>query len=102
MSDGISQIIGEVREKAISFHERYVAEQSKNERLQVELNASRIELEKQNALIESLNLTVSSLKQELETTKNHNVSASEGKMVSNDEIDELVKEIEYCIGQLKG
>jgi hypothetical protein len=70
--------------------------------LQAELNESNIQLEKSKNEGESLVEAVNELKIALEAASNQVVEVdrpTQGRR--DDEIDELVKEIEYCISQLK-
>ncbi|MFT5778971.1 MAG: phage shock protein A [Crocinitomicaceae bacterium] len=101
MSDRISQLIDKVREKAILYREQYVTERSKNDELLTENERLNESLSKQNANIEELKSEVESLKQVQKTTKVQGVVSSNETGVSDEQIDDLVKEIEYCIGQLK-
>ena len=102
MTEKVQQIINDIQRKTSVLYHELTSERSKNEQLQAELNelSDRLEQGKQELLqrlseIEALNL-------ELETSKIQVVSEdSSFARRKDDDIDELVKEIEYCISQLK-
>ena len=50
---------------------------------------------------ETIDSQMKELKENIKANNGQNISSSEGNDVSDEKIDELVKEIEYCIGQLK-
>ncbi|MFT5858409.1 MAG: putative amino acid dehydrogenase [Flavobacteriaceae bacterium] len=101
MSDRISQLIGQVSEKAILHRDQYASERLKNENLQAELDALKVAVSDCNAQIDELKAEVVSLEKVQTTTIKHDVIAPSETGVSDEQIDDLVKEIEYCIGQLK-
>ena len=94
MSDGISKHIEQIRKSALHFHGQYLAERSKNEQLKGTLEAK-------NAELKTLNNEVSALKEEVKLTQNHREVSDSKNTLSNSEIDDLVKEIDYCIARLK-
>ena len=67
--------------------------QQENDRLKADLEVLTDELSKRNAEFVELEKSV-------EAMKENNTVSSEVK-VTKEEIDEMVKEIEYCITQLK-
>ncbi|MCO4813371.1 MAG: hypothetical protein KC454_01590 [Flavobacteriales bacterium] len=98
MSQKIHQLIGSIRENFSRISNELVGEQSRNEAFQKEIETLKSQIEIQNEKLNALTV-------ELELTKNEVteefITRSEGTMISEDQIDELVKEIDYCIGQLK-
>ncbi len=101
MSDRISQLIDQVREKSILHRDQLVTERSKNETLQTEVNALKTSLSDSTSKIDALKVEVETLKKVQITSKEQNAVAVNETSVSDEQIDDLVKEIEYCIGQLK-
>ncbi len=101
MTDHIQNIIEDIRNKSIALHQQLLDEREKNGAFQSELQllTESIELQKQeeNKLLEEIVL----LREELETTKSQVVENSHPSGKKDEEIDELVKEIEHCISQLK-
>ena len=98
MSDKIHQLIDSIREQHSRVNEQLLLEQSKNEMFQGEIEKLKSQIENQ---LEEF----SSLKNELDLAKNEQkeqiITSSKDTMISEEQIDELVKEIDYCIGQLK-
>ena len=98
MSEKIHQLIGSIRENISRVNDELVEEQSKNETFQNEI-------EKLNSQIEEQQEKLNALMGELDSAKNEKseqvITRSEDTMISEEQIDELVKEIDYCIGQLK-
>jgi len=98
MSEKIHQLIGSIRKNISRVNDELVEEQSKNKTFQ-------IELERLNSQVEDQQEKLNALMGELELAKNEKseqvITSSEDTMISEGQIDELVKEIDYCIGQLK-
>jgi regulator of replication initiation timing len=102
MTDKIQQIIDEISRKTKVLHHQLVEERLKNEQLRLENVDLREQLMSTTSQMERLDLEVGRLKEDLVSAKKQvvEVPVTAGS-VSNEEIDELVKEIEYCISQLK-
>lgn len=101
MTEHIQHIIEEIRLKSKALHQQLNEERLKNKAFQDELNllTERLQLQK---LEEEKNLSeIAALKSELESTRSQEIEISHPIGKSDDEIDELVKEIEHCISQLK-
>jgi hypothetical protein len=102
MTDKIQQFIDEITRKSRDLHQQLVEERMKNEQLRMEIVDLNEQVMINSGQIESQSLEITKLKGELETTK---LQVVEEPSVSDhgkdEEIDELVKEIEYCISQLK-
>lgn len=101
MSDRVYQVIGEIKEKAIGFQQQYVVERSKNEMLQKQIVELQEQISAQAETVAQLNVKVASLVEEAKAKENQAVTETKEQQLSNEEIDDLVKEIEYCIAQLK-
>jgi methyl-accepting chemotaxis protein len=102
MIEKIQQIIDDIRQKMAVLDHQLTEVRANNAVLQAELNESNIQLEKSKNEGESLIEAVNELKIALEAANNQVVEVdrpTQGRR--DDEIDELVKEIEYCISQLK-
>lgn len=102
MTEKIQQIIDDIRQKMVALDHQLKEVRATNVVLQAELTESNNQLEKSKTEGESLALTLDELKSALETANNQVVEVDrpvQGRR--DDEIDELVKEIEYCISQLK-
>jgi hypothetical protein len=106
MTERIQYSMNEIRAKALELHRELVQERIKNQALQAQILEKEERL--QSVLLagkeseNALNAVIDQLKLDLEVTKNQIVEVSVPQNGRNEEqIDELVKEIEYCIGQLK-
>lgn len=111
MTNRIQHIITEIRSKQNDLMNMLQAEKEKNaqslEKIE-ELEKKLQEMEQENSMISTKNAT---LHAEIETLKVTNeqlisnasseVQNSVQRSVDHVQIDELVREIEYCIGQLK-
>lgn len=113
MTDRIQHIIEEIRSKKNELSNLLKIEREKSAKL-AEIN-SRTEMQLAEKLstvqtltdsttrlskdLESANQEIQELKQQLKSSVSESNSVSIGK--ENIQIDELVREIEYCIGQLK-
>lgn len=101
MTENIQHSINEIRSKALRFREEIVVLQNERTRLEQVLNDVNHSLSACKAELESVLGENHLLKTELEATKSQVVDSHPHQVRSGEEIDELVKEIEYCIGQLK-
>lgn len=102
MTEKIQQIIDEIRHKMAALDHQLKEVRATNVSLQAELTESHNQLEKSKKEGENLSEALNELKSALETANNQVVEVdrpTQGR--KDDEIDELVKEIEYCISQLK-
>ncbi|MEY3236942.1 MAG: hypothetical protein RI883_1043 [Bacteroidota bacterium] len=101
MTDRIQNIIDDIRHKSVALHQQLLDEREKNSVFQseVQLLTESMELQKQEEI--KLLSEISMLKAELEMTKSQVVENSHPSGKKDEEIDELVKEIEHCISQLK-
>lgn len=101
MSEQVYQLIDEIRNKAARMREQLESERSTNAKLTAEIEAIKGQLEikaKENGELQG---KIAELNEQIKTISEQGVEQSIEKGISNEEIDTLVKEIEYCIGQLK-
>jgi predicted nucleic acid-binding Zn-ribbon protein len=102
MTEKIQHIINDIRLKSNSLHSQLVSERERAKKLEVELN----EVKSQKNALENekthLNEHVIKLKSELEAIFKERVDEENSITESrNQDIDDLVREIEHCINQLK-
>lgn len=100
MSDRVIELIETLKGKMILLKDQCANERSKNDELLKENAQLKEKLTNQSDEISSLQSKIDSLKELHDSTKEQNVHPFE-ETVSDERIDELVREIEYCIGQLK-
>ena len=101
MSDRIQELIDGIREKASSLHNQLSTERSSNQKLQDEVSGLQNQISSKEGEIVELKSKISEWETKLKTVDEQDVIGSEDTGVSDEQIDELVKEIEYCIEQLK-
>ena len=101
MSDRINQLIDTIREKSILLKDQVASEKAKNEELTQEIQTLKQEVTSKGEKVDELNSKITELNDGLKAVKEQSITGSEGNGFSDEQIDELVKEIEYCIGQLK-
>ena len=101
MADRINELIKTIGEKVSSLKSQLSVEKTKSESLHNELESLKGRLKEKENEVQSHISKINDLKSEIENGKKQYVSGSTEGNVSDDQIDELVKEIEYCIGQLK-
>ena len=101
MSKKIHQLIDQIRANYSSLDNQFLEQKAKASELQNEADTLKSQLVERENKIAALETKIN----ELEATKNEVservITSSEGTMISEGQIDELVKEIDYCIGQLK-
>ncbi len=101
MSEQVYQLIDEIRSKAAHLREQLKSECSTNAKLTTEIEALKDQLEIKANENGALQGKITELNERIEAISEQGVDQSTEKGISNEEIDTLVKEIEYCIGQLK-
>lgn len=101
MSDRIQELIDGIREKSSALHGQLLAERSKNQNLSKEAESLKKQVSVNDEEIAKLKSKVEELELKLKSTGEREVVVMDGAKVSDEQIDELVKEIEYCIAQLK-
>jgi len=101
MSDRIHELIEGIRSQATSLRDRLSIESSKNEELQKEVGSLLNQVSSKDEEINQLKSKISELEMNMNTTREQEVIVSGDAGVSKEQIDELVKEIDYCIEQLK-
>lgn len=100
MSDRIHELIDGIKEKVSLVSSQLANVNSQNALLQNEVESLKAQLSQKGEELNQANVTISELETKLITNNEQDVKVVETG-VSEDQIDELVKEIEYCIGQLK-
>ncbi len=101
MNARIQQHIDEIKAKSLSMHVNLQNERAKCLNQQIEIDTLKVELDDLKIKNENLTSQVNLLQDQLEEAKGQVVSSSDFPHRNNEEIDELVKEIEYCISQLR-
>lgn len=101
MSERVHQLIDEIRRKSAVMREQLEAERATNVSLTSEIASLREQLLTGEQRVEEMQGTITELNDRVETLKEQGANSSSASGISNEEIDALVKEIEYCIGQLK-
>ncbi len=102
MTVKIQDTIQEISRKAVRIGEALRSERSKNEILQEEIDRNKEELAKELTANTHLKAEIESLKSALHLAENKVVEVPAPVIGRTEqEIDELVKEIEFCIEQLK-
>ena len=102
MNDNIQKIIYQILSKANFLHKVVLEERDKNGHLNIEIERLNKLLSEKNEECLLLSKNLNSVQSALSLTENkviENPVQAIGK--SEQEIDELVKEIEFCIEQLK-
>lgn len=102
MTERIQHSMNEIRAKALEIHNQLVQERIKNQTLQAQIQEMEVRLQSAKHMEKEQLAAIDQLKLDLDVAKNQIVEVSVPQNGRNEEqIDELVKEIEYCIGQLK-
>jgi hypothetical protein len=102
MTDNIQKIIDQILSKSNFLHKIVLEERDKNSNLNIEIERLNKLLSEKNEECLLLSKNLDSVQSALSLTENkviENPGQTIGK--SEQEIDELVKEIEFCIEQLK-
>ncbi len=100
MSDRINQLIGEIREKSMRAKDDLDAEKKRSKELENELTKVKEELNSKNKELSKKEEEINSLKSGTGTVEK-SIPVQSGNGLSDEQIDELVKEIDYCIEKLR-
>lgn len=102
MSDHVTKLIDSIREKAVQLHGELQSERSKNEQMKGELSELKVALNAKTSEVTEANGKIAQLEDQVKTLSEQKVDqVSSGNEISDEQIDELVREIEFCIAQLK-
>lgn len=101
MSNRVHQLIAEIQGKATSLKAKLSEEQLKSASLEQKLSKVTGELNAKDEEINALKADVAKLTAQLNDKKSISIADQSDKGISDEQIDELVNEIEYCIAQLK-
>lgn len=101
MNEKIQHIIQDIRRKKNALDDLLNQQKQKANQFELEIEQLKSDLESNNSDISRLKNENAELKSLLEAAKSQVINSSVSENNSHDQIDELVREIEYCIGQLK-
>jgi len=101
MNEKIQHIIQEIRTKKNALNNLLIAEKQRVSLLESEISSLKGELTTSNSKLGQLQEKNSELQSLLEEAKAQVDAVSVPAEVGYEHIDEMVREIEYCIGQLK-
>ncbi|MBL4863002.1 MAG: hypothetical protein JKY09_08310 [Crocinitomicaceae bacterium] len=101
MSDRINQLIENIREKSLLLQERIASKQSTNQQLKLENQDLKQRISSKEERIVELEEGIIDVNASIKAANEQNIVEPTENGISDVQIDELVKEIEYCIGQLK-
>lgn len=101
MSDLIFDIIGEIKKKISLLKTELEEERSRSKLLQNKIDVLNNKLSAKQNELDNLNVKILGFETQSIAKEKQGVLFVEEKNVSDNQIDELVKEIEHCITQLK-
>ncbi len=101
MSDQIQTLIASIREKFSLVKDQLSTEKAENKELKNEVEELKSQLTVQKSKLTSLETELEEARNNKNDVSEQIISRSEGTMITEEQIDGLVKEIDYCIGQLK-
>ncbi len=102
MTEQISSIVHQIQSKFQDLHQQLVAEREKNALLETEIGQSKMLISANQAQIFQLEENNQFLQNQLIQLNEQLESQKSSVLINKDnEIDELVREIDHCISQLK-
>lgn len=101
MNEKIQHIIQDIRRKKDALNDLLNQQTQRADQLEREVLQLKTDLESKISDISQLKNDNEELKSLLKETKNQIINSVVPENNSQEQIDELVREIEYCIGQLK-
>lgn len=101
MSEKVNDLIDGLRSKFNTLHSSIQKEKTEKNELKNQLDKALIELNSKDDEIINLNEKIKQLTNENELMKNEETVSISQEKISEEKINELVNEIDYCIEQLK-
>ena len=102
MTESIQSILNQISEKAKGLHGLLVSEREKNANLLSKNEQLQAQFEEKQAEVSRLESKLNEQEERLVgLTEQSSVSVASPSKGNAQEIDELVKEIDYCISQLR-
>lgn len=101
MNEKIQHIIQDIRRKKNVLDDLLNQQKQRANQLEQEIAQLKSDLESKNSDISRLRNDNAEIQSLLEEAKNQVINSKVPENNSHEQIDELVREIEYCIGQLK-
>lgn len=101
MSNQIHELIDQIQGKVTSVKRQLSADRALQKELRAEIASLQSQLATKNEELEQLRYKLRECEESKKTNEKQNVVALKEQGISNEQIDDLVKEIEYCIAQLK-
>lgn len=101
MEQNVNELIQSIGKKAKSFHERMTSALQENEVLKGEINQLKSQLETEKVKSVSFESQIEELKSKLSSINTKAVVSSSSDGPTKEEMDELIKEIDFCIKQIK-
>ncbi len=101
MTSRIQHIIDEINLKVSALHQKLKDERAKNMDQQNQISNLQGDISKLKKDLEERNLRLKNVEEELAVQRSQHVEVPGSLKRSDAEIEELVKEIDYCIQQLK-
>lgn len=101
MSNQIHELIDQIQGKVTSVKRQLSADRALQKELRAEIASLQSQLAMKNEELEQLRYKLRECEESKKTDEKQNVVALKEQGISNEQIDDLVKEIEYCIAQLK-
>lgn len=101
MEQNINELISEIEKKAKSFHFQMRNVFAEKDVLEKENDSLKKHLAQEKAKNNLLESNISELKNTLNSMNENAVISSKSDGPTKDEMDELIKEIDFCIAQIK-
>lgn len=101
MNEQIQHIIQDIRRKKSALEDLLNQQKQKVKQLGQEIEQLKSDSESKHSEISRLKNENAELQSLLEAAKNQVINTVASENNGHEQIDELVREIEYCIGQLK-
>ena len=102
MTGEFRTFIEQIRQKSLELHQQLVVERERSGSLTTEVSRLQEQLSQQEEAVKDLQVRIAELQQELDEQREQVRMASVSMENSKDvAIDGLVKEIDFCIQQLK-
>jgi len=101
MPDQINELIDAIKEKISFLHNQLSVERANNEKLRGENETMKNAILLKEKEIDAHQSRIFDFEKGISTKQGQGVIVAEEKIIPEQQIDELVEEIEYCIAQLK-
>lgn len=102
MSEKVNQLIDEIRGKSLRLKDSLSAERTRVMNLEAEIEKLKNTISEKETDLKKKVEEIELLRNDMKAVETNSIPVQKESGITDEQIDELVKEIEFCIAKLKG